>query len=106
MARFHGGMERKHWTVLPETSADKATFGKCGNWTKVDLDGAEWELLVRRILLSCVTRYIDSFDNIEGRVMAFHYCNRAAGDCLTIPDDTESGQSKDACRPQRGADSL
>ncbi|BCA53844.1 hypothetical protein W02_09840 [Nitrospira sp. KM1] len=84
---FQRAMLEASWKALHDSPQLRATFPNCGNWLKADIARSEGTVLLNRVGLSCIRRYIESFPGIVGRHLNFNYYSYGAGDCLLTHDD-------------------
>jgi SM-20-related protein len=95
MSRFRSAMENCHWTRLSEMPHVQNTFRDCGDWRKAELADPERDELIRRTLMPCVERYMQSFSDVKKGITSFKYCAYGAGDCLSVHSDLDSDDPDD-----------
>lgn len=88
---FRQAMERANWNQLQDMSYVRQDFPNSGNWSKAEIAQSQGQLLLSRLELPCIQRYIESFPNITRRHLGFSYYSYGAGDCLLTHDDTDQG---------------
>ena len=93
--QFREAMERAHWRRLEESSSLRQDFPNSGNWAKADIAPPQGQMLLGRLQLPCIHRYIESFPDIIRRHLGFSYYSYGAGDCLLTHDDTDQGRPID-----------
>ncbi len=71
--QFREAMERANWNQLQDLSYVRQDFPNSGNWAKAEIAQPQGRLLLSRLELPCIQRYIESFPNITRRHMGFSY---------------------------------
>ncbi len=89
--RFRAAMQRANWNQLQDLSYVRQDFPNSGNWAKAEIAQPEGQMLLSRLQIPCIQKYIESFPNITGRHLGFSYYSYGAGDCLLTHDDTDQG---------------
>ncbi|WHZ15839.1 MAG: hypothetical protein OJF52_002685 [Nitrospira sp.] len=88
---FREAMQRANWNQLQDMPSVRQNFPNSGNWAKAEIAQPQGQLLLSRLQLSCIQRYVESFPNITRRHLGFSYYSYGAGDCLLTHDDTDQG---------------
>lgn len=91
--QFREAMQRANWNQLQDLSYVRQDFPNSGNWAKAEIAQPQGQMLLGRLQIPCIQRYIESFPNITGRHLGFSYYSYGAGDCLLTHDDTNQGHS-------------
>lgn len=89
VAYFQEATTHARWKSLSELPGASKTFRNCGNWLQAEFQEPERSVFLKRISLSCVLNYVNSFPGVKGRYMGFNYYSYGVGDCLSLHDDTE-----------------
>jgi SM-20-related protein len=89
LTQFRSAMSRGTWTTLQSMPDTARSFPECGNWRKGVIQPAEAQLFLNRLDLPCIPAHVESFPNIRGRHVNFAYFSYAAGDSLSLHDDTD-----------------
>ncbi|MGH7230862.1 MAG: 2OG-Fe(II) oxygenase [Nitrospiraceae bacterium] len=85
---FLEAMRARTWRSLEEMPHVRTAFPNCGNWAKADMGQSEVGRFLDRLSISCIHEYLESFPNVTGRGMSFHYYSYGVGDCLLTHDDS------------------
>jgi len=102
LAHWRQAMSQQTWMPLSAMPDVARAFPNCGNWEKARIGAAEAALLMQRVSLPCIARYIESFPAITRRHVSFSYYSYGAGDCLLTHDDTDEAYAPPgAIRPAR-----
>lgn len=88
---FREAMQRANWNRLQEMPSVRQNFPNSGDWAKAEIAKSQGQLLLSRLELPCIHRYVESFPNITRRHLGFSYYSYGAGDCLLTHDDTDQG---------------
>ena len=90
MTRYRGAMQRSDWITRGSMEGTAKSFPGCGNWGKAAIQEPERDSFLQRVMMPFVTNFVDSFEDVVGRVMSFNYFNYGVGDCLSVHSDTRA----------------